>query len=55
MSHLLLHIKEDEPILNAFKLMDQFNVHGIPVLDKDGKIVANISVSDMKVGAATAS
>lgn len=46
---LLLHIKEEEPAQKAFELMQQFNVHGVPVLDKDGKIVGNISVTDLQV------
>lgn len=49
MTNLLLSIKDTDPVLKAFQLIQQFNVHGVPVLDKDGKIVANISVSDMKV------
>lgn len=28
--------------------MQQFNVHGVPVLDKDGKIVGNMSVTDLQ-------
>ena len=46
---LLLYIKEDEKVLKAFEMMSQYNVHGIPVLDAEGKIIGNISVSDMRV------
>jgi len=45
---LLLYIKEDEPIEKAFDIMNKYNVHGVPVLNHDGVIIGNISVSDMK-------
>jgi hypothetical protein len=46
---LLLYINEEDPVQKAFELMQKYNVHGIPVLDKEGKLVGNISVSDMRV------
>jgi len=45
---LLLYIKESEPTEKAFEMMRTYNVHGIPVLNDDGKIVGNISVGDMR-------
>jgi len=46
--NLLLFIREDEPVQKAFEFMNTYNVHGVPVLDLDEKIVGNISVSDIK-------
>lgn len=49
MTNLLLHIGENEPIKKAFELIRDFNVHAIPILNKEGKIVGDISVSDLQV------
>jgi len=48
MSNLLLSVTVDEPVHKAFTLMNNFNVHGVPVLDSDGKLYGNISLTDFK-------
>jgi len=47
MKNLLLSITEEEPVEKAFEIMKNYNVHGVPVLGKDGKLVGHISVSDL--------
>lgn len=49
LKHLLITVKLDDKVEKAFTLMEQYNVHGIPVLDNSGQIFGNISVSDLKV------
>lgn len=45
----LLFIEEDQTVEKAFEIMQKYNVHGVPVLNKEGILVGNISVSDMRV------
>lgn len=49
LKQLLLYITEDDPVVKAFEIMQKYNIHGVPVLSKDGQIIGNISASDMKV------
>lgn len=44
----VLSVKESDLAINAFKLMAEKNVNGIAVVDKDGKLVDNISTRDLK-------
>jgi len=46
--HQVIAIKETDTLLAAYSIIERFNIHGLPVLDKDGKIVGNISVRDLK-------
>lgn len=39
---------EDEPVLQAFKLMRQEGFGGVPVVESDGKAVGNISIRDIQ-------
>eukprot|EP01114_Cavostelium_apophysatum_P014986 TRINITY_DN4000_c0_g1_i1.p1 TRINITY_DN4000_c0_g1~~TRINITY_DN4000_c0_g1_i1.p1 ORF type:complete len:333 (+),score=66.21 TRINITY_DN4000_c0_g1_i1:105-1001(+) len=48
MPHLLLGVRENEPISKAFTLMKTCNVHGVPVFDENGRVCGNISLSDFK-------
>jgi CBS domain-containing protein len=49
LKQLLITVKEDDKVEKAFGLMEQYKVHGIPVLDASGRIVGNISVTDLQV------
>ncbi|KAL6973053.1 SNF1-related protein kinase regulatory subunit gamma-1 [Sarracenia purpurea var. burkii] len=45
----IIKVYEDEPVLQAFKLMRQKGVGGVPVVERDGrKAVGNISVRDIQ-------
>lgn len=41
-------VHEDEPVLQAFKLMRQEGFGGVPVVESDGKAVGNISIRDIQ-------
>ena len=43
----LSQVYEDEPVLQAFKLMRKKRVGGIPVIEKGGRAVGNISLRDI--------
>jgi CBS domain-containing protein len=43
----LITIKEDEPIINAARLMHEYNVRHLVVVNKDGKLVGVISIRDL--------
>ena len=44
----VITISSAEPTLNAFKLINDHRVSGVGVVDASGKLVGNISVSDMR-------
>ncbi|KAL8143945.1 hypothetical protein V2J09_016977 [Rumex salicifolius] len=45
----MIEVYQDEPVLQAFKLMRLKGVGGVPVLDRDGrKAVGNISIRDVQ-------
>jgi len=48
LGHPLLSIRENKQALDAFQLMHEKKVSGLPVVDEDGKLLANISVQDLK-------
>lgn len=47
MSHKVITIKQDNPILDAAELMLNSKVSGLPVLDDGGKLVGMITESDI--------
>jgi len=47
-SHEVITVHEDEIAIDAFSLMSTQNVSGVGVVDKDGKLVGNISLRDLK-------
>ncbi|KAL8097875.1 SNF1-related protein kinase regulatory subunit gamma-1-like [Apium graveolens] len=44
----VVKVHEDEPVLQAFKLMRQEGFGGVPVVESDGKAVGNISIRDIQ-------
>lgn len=42
-------VSSDEPALTAFQLISEKRVHGVAVVDKAGRLVSNISASDLRV------
>ncbi|XP_076881676.1 SNF1-related protein kinase regulatory subunit gamma-1-like [Bidens hawaiensis] len=44
----VIKVDEDEPVLQAFKLMRQKGVGGLPVINSENKPVANISIRDVQ-------
>ncbi|KAJ8553991.1 hypothetical protein K7X08_024669 [Anisodus acutangulus] len=45
----IIQVDEDEPVLQAFKLMRQKGVGGVPVVESDGrKAIGNISIRDIQ-------
>ncbi|KAL4344484.1 hypothetical protein AHAS_Ahas11G0183000 [Arachis hypogaea] len=45
----IIKVYEDEPVLQAFKLMRKKRIGGVPVMDRDqGKAVGNISLRDVQ-------
>ena len=49
MLNILLQVYEDEPVLQAFKLMRKKRVGGVPVIENGGsKAVGNISLRDVQ-------
>jgi len=48
LGHPLLSIRENKRALDAFQLMHEKKVSGLPVVNEDGKLLANISVRDLK-------
>ena len=38
----------DKPVLQAFNLMRQKGVGGVPIIERDGKAVGNISIRDVQ-------
>jgi CBS-domain-containing membrane protein len=46
---LIQSVYEDEKIGKAFKMIDDYNIHGVPVLNRKDQLVGNVSVTDMKV------
>jgi len=51
--HQVLSIKESDSVLAALSIISKHNVHGLPVIDAEGKLVGNISVRDLKHMVAT--
>ncbi|VFQ93739.1 unnamed protein product [Cuscuta campestris] len=48
-AHHIIKINEDEPVLQAFKLMRQKGVGGLPVVESGGsKAIGNISIRDIQ-------
>ncbi len=45
----LLTVKDTSTALAAFKLLHEKHASGVPVVDENNKLVANISVQDLKV------
>lgn len=44
----VVSIKDTEPAINAFLKIYQFNIGGVAVLDTDGRVIGNISITDLK-------
>jgi len=44
----MISVREDEKAVEAFRLMSKHNISGLPVVNADGKLVANISESDLR-------
>ena len=44
---LLSQVHEEEPVLQAFKLMRKKRVGGVPVIQKSGRAVGHISLKDI--------
>ncbi|KAH9617576.1 hypothetical protein KSS87_004014 [Heliosperma pusillum] len=44
----VIKVYEDDPVLEAFKVMRLKSVGGIPVVERDGKAVGNISIRDVQ-------
>jgi len=42
-------VKASDPALDAFKLIQEKKVQGVAVVDEDGKLVSNISASDLRL------
>ncbi|PJF22225.1 MAG: hypothetical protein CUN56_07085 [Phototrophicales bacterium] len=47
MSHKVLTVRQDEPMINAAQIMLDNKVSGLPVLDESGKIVGIVTESDV--------
>jgi CBS domain-containing protein len=46
---LLVQVKENEPVLKAFQLMQKNKIGGLPVVDSSGNhAIGNISISDVQ-------
>jgi len=48
-SRKLITISENKPAFEAFKLMEEKNVSGLPVVNEKGALVGNISINDLKL------
>jgi len=48
MFHQVISITESDSLLAALSIIQKYNIQGLPVVDVDGKIVGNFSVSDIK-------
>lgn len=46
--HQVISITESDSLLAALSIIEKYNIHGLPVVDTDGRIVGNFSVSDIK-------
>eukprot|EP01112_Ceratiomyxa_fruticulosa_P008294 TRINITY_DN2147_c0_g1_i4.p1 TRINITY_DN2147_c0_g1~~TRINITY_DN2147_c0_g1_i4.p1 ORF type:complete len:315 (+),score=46.60 TRINITY_DN2147_c0_g1_i4:441-1385(+) len=44
----VISIDVNRPAIEAFRLMVKFRVSGIPILDSEGKVLANISARDLR-------
>ncbi|GAB4308226.1 MAG: hypothetical protein Kow00117_01500 [Phototrophicales bacterium] len=47
MSHKVLTVRQDEPMINAAQIMLDNKVSGLPVLDESGKVVGIVTESDV--------
>ena len=47
MTHVVLTVTADEPMINAARIMLENKVSGLPVLDADGKVVGIVTESDV--------
>lgn len=59
--HQVICVKAHESLLGALSIIgkaylshflnekEKYNIHGLPVLDEYGKLIGNLSVSDLKV------
>jgi len=45
----VISISDTTPAIEAFRLMAENRISGLPVLDSDGKLLANISARDLRV------
>jgi CBS domain-containing protein len=48
LTRLLISVKESDTMQTAFSKILQYNIHAVAVTDNEGKLVANISVSDLQ-------
>jgi len=46
--HQVISITESDSLLAALSIIQKYNIQGLPVVDVDGRIVGNFSVSDIK-------
>lgn len=44
----LAKVKETDPAINAFLMMEEEDVHGLPIVDEDGVLTGCISVRDLR-------
>lgn len=44
----VIGIKENEPAINAFLKLYQFNIGGVVIYNNDDQVIGNISISDLK-------
>lgn len=44
-----ISVHQEDTVLSALSILEKFRIHGVPVVDKDGAIVADFSVKDIKV------
>ena len=44
----IISVNEDDKAVDAFRLMSKHNISGLPVVSADGKLVGNISESDLQ-------
>jgi len=44
----VLMVYDDETVLAAFSMIEKYNVQGVAVVNRDGILIGNISVSDLK-------
>jgi CBS domain-containing protein len=47
MTRAPIHVRADQPLAYAARLLDQHHIHGLPVVDDAGLLVGVISATDM--------
>jgi CBS-domain-containing membrane protein len=45
----VISVSEDDKALDAFYLMVERDIQGLAVIDKEGKLVGNLSIRDLKI------